>query len=272
MINAKNPRVELGNPHGLLSVLLKYLVLPLPDKKKEKGQFGLERQLGHDKKLAPIEEIKQSIDSLIKRSFPEEEAEINAHLAKETSSLVTYSFSRKTMEKRNYSVSINYHSTDGEERMDITFDQEEESSTETIITKSSRRKEAKHYSFSILRPKAQIERRGYEVHASYEYFKGEEHAVVEYRAKGYAEQIISQKSDFSERVPFKVLHIRPKNMMGGILGYTFLGESYMALRDDLIGSLKKEVDIHESIHTPDEYETRVLTWWMMERPKMQYGK
>jgi len=45
----------------------------------------------------------------------------------------------------------------------------------------------------------------------------------------------------------------------------------MVLRDDLIGSLKKEVDIHESIHTPDEYETICLTRWMMEKSKPKYS-
>ena len=56
--------------------------------------------------------------------------------------------------------------------------------------------------------------------------------------------------------------------MGGILGYTYLGESFMARRDDLTGSTARMVDIHESIHTPDEYETRILTDWIMEKPKM----
>jgi len=87
----------------------------------------------------------------------------------------------------------------------------------------------------------------------------------------YHERFVRNNNDFSNRVPSKTIHIMPKNYMGGVLGYTYLGESMMVLRDDLIGSLKKEVDIHESIHTPDEYETICLTRWMMEKSKPKYS-
>ena len=59
-------------------------------------------------------------------------------------------------------------------------------------------------------------------------------------------------------------------MMGSVLGFTYLGQGYMALRDDLAGKTKRMVDIHESIHTPDEYETRILTDWIMSRPRNKY--
>jgi len=32
------------------------------------------------------------------------------------------------------------------------------------------------------------------------------------------------------------------------------------------------VDIHESIHTPDEYETRILTDWIMMKQRPKYIK
>jgi hypothetical protein len=58
--------------------------------------------------------------------------------------------------------------------------------------------------------------------------------------------------------------------MGGILGFTYLGQNKMALRDDLVGD-KEMVDVHESIHTPDEYETRILTdWILMKKPMDKY--
>ena len=60
--------------------------------------------------------------------------------------------------------------------------------------------------------------------------------------------------------------------MGGILGFTYLGENFMARRDDLVGDMAKMVDVHEAIHTPDEYETRVLTSWMLSREKMKYKR
>lgn len=79
-------------------------------------------------------------------------------------------------------------------------------------------------------------------------------------------------NDFSDRVPGKWVDVFPANMMGSVLGFTYLGQGYMALRDDLTGKTKKMVDIHESIHTPDEYETRILTEWIMSRLRIKYIK
>ena len=78
--------------------------------------------------------------------------------------------------------------------------------------------------------------------------------------------------DFSDRVPGKHVSTFSRNELPGVLGFTYLGQDRMALRDDLIGKTRKMVDIHESIHTPDEYETRVLTDWIMQRQKVRYIK
>ena len=40
----------------------------------------------------------------------------------------------------------------------------------------------------------------------------------------------------------------------------------------LAGKTARMVDIHESIHTSDEYETRVLTSWIMEKGRGKYIK
>lgn len=74
--------------------------------------------------------------------------------------------------------------------------------------------------------------------------------------------------DFSDRVPGKAVRVFPKSVMGGILGFTYLGENFIGLRDDMVGS--KMINIHEAIHTPDEYETRVLTSWIMNREIPRY--
>ena len=79
-------------------------------------------------------------------------------------------------------------------------------------------------------------------------------------------------TDFSDRVPGKHVSTFSRNEMPGVLGFTYLGQGRMALRDDLTGKTKKMVDIHESIHTPDEYETRVLTDWIMSKPSNKYIK
>ena len=73
----------------------------------------------------------------------------------------------------------------------------------------------------------------------------------------------------SQRVPLKWLNIFPSSGAGGLLGFTYLGDNSIHLREGLIGQ-KRMVDIHESIHTPDEYETRVLTDWIMEKPRVNY--
>ena len=78
--------------------------------------------------------------------------------------------------------------------------------------------------------------------------------------------------NFEDRVPGKHVNVFPESIMGGVLGFTYLGENFMGLRADLTGRLKNMVDIHESIHTPDEYETRILTDWIMSKPKGKYVK
>ncbi len=86
----------------------------------------------------------------------------------------------------------------------------------------------------------------------------------------YLQKLVSAKEDMSDRVPLKWLNILPETMMGGVLGFTYLGENFMGRRADLTGKTARMVDIHKSIHTPDEYETRVLTDWIMQKTKMKY--
>ena len=83
----------------------------------------------------------------------------------------------------------------------------------------------------------------------------------------YMQRHIGDKEDMTNRVPLKWLNILPENIMGGVLGFTYLGENFMGRRADLTGKTARMVDIHESIHTPDEYETRVLTSWIMEKAR-----
>lgn len=261
------------HPHGLLAFIARYLVMPQPGKKESRRQGGLERRMDGEGNRqhsppGPLDEIRESIDAVLRES-PIADGMFATQASKRAGSSIAYSFSRKTAVARNYRVAVRYHSTDEEEKIDVTITTEEEISSETTIRRTATRKEAKQYSFSVLRRKEPQERRGYEVRLAYGYARGEEQASVEYLQKDYTQQVAEQKEDFSVRVPFKVLHMQPRNVMGGVLGYTYLGENMMAMRDDLIGAMKNEVDIHESIHTPNEYETRVLTWWMMERPKME---
>jgi len=76
--------------------------------------------------------------------------------------------------------------------------------------------------------------------------------------------------DFTDRVPGKFMNTLPKSLMGGILGFTYLGDNSITRRDDLSGDFAYEVDVHECIHTPDEYETRRITEWMMSEENNWY--
>ena len=74
--------------------------------------------------------------------------------------------------------------------------------------------------------------------------------------------------DFSDRVPGKFVHVFPETLLGGILGFTYLGENFMGKREDMVGN--QMVDVHESIHTDSEYETRLLTSWILSKERMKY--
>ncbi len=106
---------------------------------------------------------------------------------------------------------------------------------------------------------------------TYDGVQGRERPAIDYQSTigTYLNKRQEALTDFSDRVPGKFVNVFPESIMGGVLGFTYLGENFMGLREDLTGRLKKMVDIHESIHTPDEYETRILTDWIMskERPK-----
>ncbi len=96
----------------------------------------------------------------------------------------------------------------------------------------------------------------------------------DYQRQGYENSRINQLHDFTNKVPAKWVDILPESIMGGVLGFTYLGQGYMALRQDIQDDTSGEklmVDVHESIHTDDEYETRILTDWILDRkPRDRY--
>ncbi len=122
---------------------------------------------------------------------------------------------------------------------------------------------------TFYQPKQNPDSAPYSINISYK--KSEYIQEWKIQAQDYSTQRNERLQDFSNRVD-KTLHLLPKSIMGGVLGYTFLGENFMARRDDLIGDMARMVDIHEAIHTNDEYETRILTSWIMSREKPQYIK
>lgn len=89
----------------------------------------------------------------------------------------------------------------------------------------------------------------------------------------YLDRRVEAMHDFTDRVPGKQLHPFPVSGHEGLFGFTYLGDVRAWRRDDLIGTeFAKEVDVHESIHTPDEYETRRIVEWMMSKERPKYIK
>lgn len=88
----------------------------------------------------------------------------------------------------------------------------------------------------------------------------------------YLRQHLKDKKDTTKMVPLKWLNVFPESVMGGILGFTYIGDHSMGRREDLTGDLSREIDIHESIHTEWEYQTRVITWWILSSSESKYLK
>lgn len=159
----------------------------------------------------------------------------------------------------NYSISMKYEENESGDRLKLSIktDEKEIYSAE-IENKKGLKDKVVPYSITLY----------------YESNYAEERLSITYKRqiKNYLQQHIESKQDTSNMVPLKWLNILPETMMGGVLGFTYLGENFMGRRADLTGKTARMVDIHESIHTPDEYETRVLTSWIMEKVKGRYIK
>jgi len=156
-----------------------------------------------------------------------------------------------------YSLSINYEEDQAKNNIKISIkkDGKYAYSSEVTNNKETRDKIAP-YSIKLI----------------YENSYGEEILTITYKQqlKSYRQQHLESKEDMTNRVPLKWLNILPESLMGGVLGFTYIGDGSMGRRADLTGKTARMVDIHESIHTPDEYETRVLTSWIMEKIKSKY--
>ena len=161
--------------------------------------------------------------------------------------------------KQSYAVTIEYFENEKQETIKVTAEDEEK----------------KKYSFSAVKQKQIPEPLPYTLQVSYTRDDKEESLSLQYAPqeplRNYPNEREEKLQDFSNRVD-KSLHILPKSLMPGVWGFTYLGENFMARRDDLVGETAQMVDIHEAIHTPDEYETRVLTDWIMSRERLKYKK
>ncbi|MBN1156776.1 hypothetical protein JXA85_04110 [Candidatus Woesearchaeota archaeon] len=157
----------------------------------------------------------------------------------------------------------------------ITQKREESNWSEEIeltMQKVKKKEEMKEY----------IKKKIKEINVTYSYsLPKEAKVIIPSQSKSYLTPyfVLMQESrkDTTRFAESKRLEVQPKAFMPGVLGYTILGWRYQVLRDDLIGEKKEMVDLHESIHTNDEYETRVLTSWMLgdfdeDKYRVKYGE
>jgi hypothetical protein len=86
----------------------------------------------------------------------------------------------------------------------------------------------------------------------------------------YEEIMLKDILDMSRFFPTKHLHIEP--MPDYLLGYTAIGSQNIFRNARLIPGSERayEVDVHETIHTNDEFETRVLTSWILDKDINKY--
>jgi hypothetical protein len=90
------------------------------------------------------------------------------------------------------------------------------------------------------------------------------HCLHSYRPKKspdleYLSQIEMSKIDFTNRVDKRVNKVE---LPQGFYGYTFLGGGEMYINNKLLPEDNFKTQVHEAIHTDDEYETRRLEEWM----------
>ncbi len=247
----------------LLLALFNYVV-PFINKKisaiqKEKQVSNLENIINSKQKIN-LDDIKKLESILLKNVNKSVKVNKNVEV---NSSNVSYSLNlikqkNEKAKQSNYSISIKYEEDNNEEKIKIAIKQNEKELYSAEVINEQTKKLIVPYSLKI----------------SYETNYAEERLSISYKQqlKNYLHQHIESKEDMSNRVPLKWLNILPETMMGGVFGFTYLGENFMARRADLTGKTARMVDIHESIHTPDEYETRVLTTWIMDRIRSKYVK
>src|SRR3989338_3832164 len=231
----------------LLSALFDYIV-PFLDKKidfktkqeKEPQTKNLEHIVGNSKPKVEFKDVKE-LETLLLKNLSES-VKINKSIGINSSD-VFYSLNLRLQENKL--------------KISIKKDEKEIYSSE-ITNKKDAKDKVVPYSIRI----------------SYEDGYAEERLSITYRQqlKNYLHKHLEDKEDMTNRVPLKWLNILPESMMGGVLGFTYLGDNSMGRRADLVGKTARMVDIHESIHTPDEYETRVLTSWIMEKVRGKYIK
>ncbi|MEK6892315.1 MAG: hypothetical protein AABX25_03965 [Nanoarchaeota archaeon] len=266
MVQSKKDLIISRIENELLLKLIDY-VIPFVNSKVNKKSTtenskssNLESIISNSKPKIDFNDVKELKSALLSNLDAKTEASKNSRVS---SGNIFYSLnlSRRKQENKqnNYSVSITYEENSSGDKLKITIkNAEKEIYSSEIINKKQVQDKVAPYKFTI----------------NYEDRYGEERLSISYKHQlsKYMKQHINSKEDMAERVPLKWVNILPESMMGSVLGFTYIGDPSMGRRADLTGHTARMVDIHESIHTPDEYETRVLTSWIMEKVRNKYIK
>ena len=274
-----------------------YSIIYIP-KKKDKLEISLLEEIilsKVDKKKVKVKKI-NNFDILNKKESIENKNNEKTNDKNINDKIKTIDYSleliKENTEEKPYSVSITYEENSEEEKLDITIKSNNYSlnklnksiekcplknySIEKNPIKNNKKIKIKDinekdvYSISITRKKEN--KSNYSVKIKYEDNYQQERLSITYKENilRYQKKREDSLQDFSERVPGKFVNVFPESLLGGILGFTYLGENFMGKREDMVGN--QMVDIHESIHTDNEYETRCLTQWILSKEKPKYVK
>lgn len=238
-----NKKLNKRKKHSVDAELIRILNILLNNAKKKRRKGKPEANL--EKILEGSKEKLRRFDEFI----PKESYHVFMHERNDEKERISVKYNVDE-EDSGYSVAIDYENNGREERLQI---------------KGKSTDEKEKYAITITKPL------GKDYTINIEYSTPKEKISAEYivPVMSYREEREEKLQDFTNRID-KSLVILPKSIMGGVLGFTYLGENYMARRDDLVGSTANMVDVHEAIHTPDEYETRILTTWMLTRERPRY--
>ena len=227
---------------------------------KEEIQNAIEQFLAPAKKENLEQLLEKSKERIgqFKDRIPKNSETVFFHEKTEMREEIKIAYSKvveSDQDRRSYDIEVTYQRTVTEEK--------------TVIKVKDNKQDAV-YTVAIAEDKNEPEK-NYRVQIRYEDPQRTVDLAYNVPLWSYLEEREDKLQDFTNRVD-KSLTLLPKSLMGGVLGFTYLGENFMARRDDLIGDTARMVDIHEAIHTPDEYETRILTDWMLKREMVKYKR
>lgn len=93
--------------------------------------------------------------------------------------------------------------------------------------------------------------------------RGEDTPAEKERHSLYLRLWQAEQRDPLKFLPSNTFRTFPRSGNEWLYGFTYRGTGIINVRDDLQGETLLETQIHESLHTSDEYETRRLTEWIM---------